>query len=176
MKQRRPAAVSPDGFRSEFLDFARGIRVGHLTPAERITQILKLSLEAKHQQVFVTDRWGRGVYWQWICFLPKANRLAKPLSSDVNFGCSKFFVEIDREEALFKSGMQVERGFLISEQYPRCTLQDDWDWRRLIDGLRSRSPLSRELRRLIQAEDFRMQGCDWREPIRARPDHLPSIN
>ena len=34
----------------------------------------------------VTDRWGRGVYWQWICWLPRANRQAKPVSHDVNFG------------------------------------------------------------------------------------------
>ena len=67
-----------DGFRPEYLDFQRGIRVGHLEPHQRITQILKHTLQDRYQEDFVIDRWGRGVYWQWICFLPKANRIAKP--------------------------------------------------------------------------------------------------
>jgi hypothetical protein len=39
-------ATRSDGFRPEFLDFEKGIRVGHLAPDQRITQILKLSLQA----------------------------------------------------------------------------------------------------------------------------------
>jgi hypothetical protein len=35
------------GFRPEFLDFPRGIRVGNLEDHERITRILKLALEAR---------------------------------------------------------------------------------------------------------------------------------
>ena len=54
------------GFRPEFLDFERGIHVGNLEENQRITRILKLALEARYGQPFVTERWGRGVYWQWI--------------------------------------------------------------------------------------------------------------
>ncbi|MBI3950356.1 MAG: hypothetical protein HY314_07875 [Acidobacteria bacterium] len=52
--------------RTEYLDFDRGIRVGNLEPHERITRILKIALESGFGQSFVTVRWGRGVYWQWI--------------------------------------------------------------------------------------------------------------
>ena len=51
------------GFQSRFLDFHRGIRVGNLGDHERITRILKVELESRFQQSFVTERWGRGVYW-----------------------------------------------------------------------------------------------------------------
>ena len=86
----RQPVVLPDlgiacAFRPEFLDFQRGIHVGNLHDDERITQILKLALEARYGQPFVTERWGRGVYWKWIGYLPRANRLAKPISSDVSF-------------------------------------------------------------------------------------------
>ena len=57
-------ATRLDGFRPEFLDFQKGIRVGHLEPHQRITQILKLSLQTLYREDFVIDRWGRGVYWQ----------------------------------------------------------------------------------------------------------------
>jgi hypothetical protein len=58
----RPA-VLPDlgvacAFRPEFLDFQRGIHVGNLNDHERITRILKLALEARYGQPFVTERWG----------------------------------------------------------------------------------------------------------------------
>ncbi|MFB3902213.1 MAG: hypothetical protein ACE15E_02065 [Acidobacteriota bacterium] len=162
-----------DGFRPEFLDFQRGIRVGHLEPHERITQILKLSLEERHGQTFVTDRWGRGVYWQWICFLPKVNRLAKPVSSQVNFGCAKYFIMVDREEARFKAGLQVERGFLKSEQYPGCQLCDDWDWNRLVAGLKAEGPMLKELRRLA-GEDFEIQVGSWEQPARYSQNDFPS--
>ncbi len=99
-----PVAI---GFRPEFLDFRRGIRVGNLEENERITRILKLALESRYEQPFVTERWGRGVYWQWIGYLPRANRAAKPISGNVSFGCSKFFLMVDTDEQLFKCGMQV---------------------------------------------------------------------
>ncbi len=53
-----PLPVAAIGFRPEFLDFRRGIRVGNLEETERITRILKLALEARYQQPFVTERWG----------------------------------------------------------------------------------------------------------------------
>ena len=93
-KTGTPTTDLPTGeaFRSEWIDFQRGIRVGNLEPHERITQILKFHLEQRYRTPFVTDRWGRGVYWQWICWLPRANREAKPISNKVNFGCAKLFI------------------------------------------------------------------------------------
>jgi hypothetical protein len=57
-----------EAFRPEWIDFERGIRVGNIEPHERITQILKFGLEKRHGVKFVTDRWGRGVYWQNTTF------------------------------------------------------------------------------------------------------------
>ena len=50
-----------EAFRTEWIDFEHGIRVGNLEPHERITQILKYHLEQRHGTRFITDRWGRGV-------------------------------------------------------------------------------------------------------------------
>ena len=149
-----------DGFRPEYLDFQRGIRVGHLEPHQRITQILKLTLQDRYQEDFVIDRWGRGVYWQWICFLPKANRIAKPLSGSHNFSCSKFFIKVDRNDSIFKSGLHVERGLgNSSKDRPAFQLQEDWDWHRLIKGLRgNRSRLYRALRRLVLEDHFHIHA------------------
>lgn len=162
------------GFRPEFLDFRRGIRVGNLEPHERITRILKLALESRYRQPFVTDRWGRGVYWQWICFLPRANRLAKPESSDVNFGCSKYFLMVDTDEQTFKCGLQIERGYLRAPRdFPRCRLRPDWDWHRLRRGLAPRGALERELRRLVAREGFRVHAGNWEQPKRYGRENFP---
>ena len=99
-------------FQNEFLDFQKGIRIGRLEDEQRITRILKLALEAHYQEEFVTELFGRGVYWQWIGFVFKANRNSKPLSSKISFGCSKFFLMIDLGEQLFKCGFSVERGMI----------------------------------------------------------------
>ncbi len=163
-----------DGFRPEYLDFERGVRVGHLEPHERITQMLKLSLEERYRQTFVTDRWGRGVYWQWICFLPKANRLAKPLSSHVNFGCAKFFIMVDTTERLFKAGMQIERGFVQASAYPNCVLAEDWDWHRLVAGVRPRSRLFGELKRLVCEEEFQMTAGNFDKLARYNSADFPT--
>ena len=110
-KAERVAEVpTGEAFRVAWIDFDHGIRVGNLEPHERITQILKFGLEQRYGTPFVTDRWGRGVFWQWICWLPRANREAKPVSSRVNFGCAKFFISADREASIFQSGLQIERG------------------------------------------------------------------
>jgi hypothetical protein len=152
------------GFRPEFLDFARGIRVGNLEPHERITRILKAALEARYRQDFITERWGRGVFWQWIGFLARANRAAKPLSSHVSFGCSKFFITVDTDDRLFKCGLQVERGFLRAPAgFRECQLRTDWDWHRLIQGLTPRGALTGELRRLAR-EGFHVQAGSWSAP------------
>lgn len=154
-----PAAI---GFRSEFLDFDRGIRVGNLEDNERITRILKLALEYRYQESFVTERWGRGVFWQWIGYLPRSNRAAKPLSSAVSFGCSKLFLSVDTEDREFCCGMQVERGFIKAPaDFPACELKDDWDWNRLIRQLRNSTPVATELKRLVGREGFHVHAGSW---------------
>ncbi len=154
--------TSAIGFRPEFLDFRRGIRVGNLEESERITRILKLGLEARYGQGFVTERWGRGVFWHWIAFLPRANREAKPLSSHVSFGCSKFFISVDTEDKIFQCGLQVERGYVKAPRaFRSCKLRTDWDWHRLMKGLRTGSAIERELRRLIVREGFSLYAGSW---------------
>jgi hypothetical protein len=169
-----PVAI---GFQPEFLDFERGIRVGNLEDNQRITRILKLALEASYGQPFVTERWGRGVFWQWIGFLSKANRSAMPLSSHVSFGCSKFFLSVNTEDKLFECGLQVERGYVKAPQeYPQCQLQPDWDWHRLMRALRSKSPMERELRRLVLREGFRIHAGSWEtDPSHYSKANFPSL-
>ena len=163
-RENRGAAELPTGeaFRPEWIDFERGIRVGNIEPHERITQILKYHLEQTYGTPFVTDRWGRGVYWQWICWLPRANREAKPISSGVNFGCAKLFITTDRDPSVFKSGLQIERGYAQGpEPFPGCLLQSDWDWHRLMKQCRAGSALDRELKRLLTRDGFSAEIGDW---------------
>jgi len=154
-------------FRPEFLDFQRGIHVGNLTDHERITRILKLAFEARYGQPFVTERWGRGVYWHWIGYLPRANRLAKPVSSDVSFGCSKFFLLVDTDERAVKFGLQVERGYQKAPREDRhFQLCADWDWHRLLAALKPRGAMARELERLVRREGFHLHAGSWGdEPV-----------
>jgi hypothetical protein len=150
------------GFRPEFLDFQRGIHVGNLNDHERITRILKLALEARYGQPFVTERWGRGVYWHWIGYLPRANRLAKPISSHVSFGCSKFFLLADTGERALKFGLQIERGYeKAPREYRHCQLGPDWDWHRLLAALKPRSAMASELKRLVCREGFLLHAGSW---------------
>ncbi len=155
-RPQKAAAELPTGeaFRVEWIDFDRGIRVGNLEPHERITQILKYGLEQRYGTPFVTDRWGRGVFWQWICWVPRADREAKPISCDVNFGCAKFFISVDREEAVFQSGLQVERGSIRSDPDIPGTLGKDWDWHRLTRQCDEGTVLDREMDRLVRREGF----------------------
>ena len=152
------AAEVPTGaaFRPEWIDFERGIRVGNLEPHERITQILKYGLEHRYGTGFVTDRWGRGVYWQWICWLPRPNREAKPLSSGTNFGCAKLFISLDREGRFFQCGMTVERGYLSGRpSIPGIVLKSDWDWHRLMAQCRKGTELDEIIGRLLRRDGFR---------------------
>ncbi len=149
------------GFRPEYLDFDRGIHVGNLEENERITRILKLALEARHGESFITERWGRGVYWQWIGYLARANRSAKPVSSAVSFGCSKFFLSVDTEERQFQCGMQVERGFRKASSGNRqFQLREDWDWQRLLAALKPRGAMHAEIARLLR-EGFHIHAGAW---------------
>jgi hypothetical protein len=161
-EQRAGELPTGEAFRSEWIDFERGIRVGNLEPHERITQILKFHLEQRYGTPFVIDRWGRGVYWQWICWLPRANREAKPVSHDVNFGCAKLFISADTDEKIFKSGLQIERGYARGpEPYPGCVLKNDWDWHRLIKQCAAGTELDSELHRLVKREGFVAEVGNW---------------
>jgi hypothetical protein len=161
-----PIPKAAIGFKPEYLDFERGIRVGNLKDHERITRILKLELEHRYGEPFVTERYGRGVYWQWIGYLPRSNRAAKPVSSHVSFGCSKLFLMTDKKEKVFKCGMQVERGRAgSSEEASDFMLRSDWDWHRLTKALKPHSPMERELNRLIKREGFRIRTGTWSAPV-----------
>jgi len=143
-------------FHTEWIDFDRGIRVGNLEPEERITQILKSYLQARHAQPFICDRWGRGAFWQWICWVPRRNREAKPVSSNVNWSSAKFYISIDKDDREFTVGMMVERGPAIGpERFKGCLLQPDWDWHRLWAQLRKGSALDAEMKRLLHDDGFR---------------------
>lgn len=166
-----------EGFRPEYLDFQRGIQVGHLETHQRITRILKQSLENRFETEFVTDRYGRGVFWQWICFLSRANRNAKPLSHHTNFGCSKFFISIDREERAFKSGMQVERGYLNPPASRNSwKLQRDWDWHLLVENLKEDTQFCKMLVKLMKGEGFHLKAGSWTNPASFDPKGCPSMN
>jgi hypothetical protein len=161
------------GFRPEFLDFRRGIHVGNLEDNERITRILKLGLESRYRQSFVTERWGRGVYWQWIGYLPRSNREAQTLSSRVSFGCSKFFLSVDTDEGLFKCGLQVERGYMKAPRdFPACKLERDWDWHRLMGALKPGGAMEKELKRLVMREGFKIRAGSWED----NPVYLSKAN
>lgn len=161
------------GFQPEYLDFKRGIRVGNLEDNQRITRILKLAVEDACRESFVTERYGRGVYWQWIGLLSRANRAAKPVSSNVSFGCSKFFVTIDSRDHLFKCGFSVERGFKKAPtDYPVIQLKPDWDWNRLVKQCRAESKLYRELKRLVTREGFMIDAGGWEDLITFRKRSL----
>jgi hypothetical protein len=158
------SAELPTGaaFRNECIDFEHGIRVGNLEPHERVTQIFKYLLENRHHQPFICDRWGRGVFWQWICWVPRKNREAKPVSHAVNWSSAKFFISVDQDDKLFKAGVQVERGPAEGpEEFPGCVLKPDWDWNRFVTGLRAGSELERELLRLVRKDDFIARIGDW---------------
>jgi hypothetical protein len=163
----RPFPRTAIGFLPEYLDFKRGIRVGNLEENQRISRILKLALESRYQQPFVTEKYGRGSYWMWIGFLARANRDAKPISSKVSFGCSKFFLTVDTEGRLFKCGFSVERGYVGSPDVPGIDLKGDWDWHRLIQSLKPSGAMARELKRLVFHEGFLIDAGGWdeRDPI-----------
>jgi len=172
----RPFPRFAIGFLAEYLDFQKGIRVGNLNENQRVTRILKLALEARYGQSFVTERFGRGVYWQWIGFVPRANRDAKPISSKVSFGCSKFFLTMDADEQLFKCGFSVERGMIQApEDFAKIQLKSDWDWYRLLRSLTPSSVMAHELKRLVQREGFRIDAGNWESRLTAGKRRFPSM-
>ena len=136
-------------FNTKWIDLDKGIRVGNIEPHERITQIIKSFLQARYDQPFVIDKWGRGAYWKWICWVPRKNREAKPVSGRGNWCSAKFYISAFGDGRQFECGMQVERGPAVGpERFPGCLLQDDWDWHRVMRQLRKVSKLDAESARL----------------------------
>ena len=73
---------------------------------------------------------------------------------------------IDTEEALFKCGLQVERGYVKApREYRECQLRSDWDWHRLIAALKPGNVMEKELRRLLLREGFRMMPAPGRRTL-----------
>ena len=142
------------GFDPAFIDFDRGIRMGKLDPSQRITQIIKIALVERFAVDFICDRWGRGMYWQWICWVPRPNRDAKPLSSGYNFGSLKFFISADAESRVFKAGLQIERAPKKSEG-DGVELEKDWDWNVMLKAMKDKR-LPREISRLLK-DGFRLR-------------------
>jgi hypothetical protein len=172
----RPFLRTAIGFLPEHLDFERGIRVGNLEDNQRITRVLKLALESRYQEPFITERYGRGVFWQWIGFLPRANKIAKPISSKVSFGCSKFYLTVDADERLFKCGFSVERGFRVSPDFPAIELKPDWDWHKLTQSLKPSGAMARELKRLVMVEGFHIDAGGWEDRFAVTKSKFPSMS
>lgn len=152
-------------FKTEYLDFEHGIRVGHLEPSERITQLLKARLKERFGINHICDRWGRGTYWQWICWVPEPNRRAKPLSCKYNFGSVKFFVSIDRDERVFQAGMQLERAPLAPAPDDwQIKIERDWDWHVLRAAL-AKPEFPRACAKLLR-EGFRIDAGPYPSLVR----------
>jgi hypothetical protein len=151
-----PLPVHP-AFKREFLDFERGIRMGGLEPQERITQIIKYDLVSKHHQDFVIDKWGRGRFWQWICWICRANRDGKPISGGLSFAAAKFYLSLESDPRQLTAGLQIERARLRPARGAgpdEVYAAEDWDFYRLVKGLKAGSPIDAELRRLVTREGF----------------------
>ncbi len=153
----RPLPLRP-AFKTAFLDFERGIRMGGLEPNERITQIVRAALERRHGGRFVIDKWGRGRFWRWIAWTVRENRDAKPLSAGISFASAKLFLSLFPGDERVKAGLQIERAALWTEKGPRPADEvyaaADWDFYRFVKGLRKGSPLAKELDRLVRVEGF----------------------
>jgi hypothetical protein len=61
--------------------------------------------------------------------------------------------------------MQVERGYVRASRDERgFRLRPDWDWHRLVAGLTPRAGLYRELKRLVDEEQFELRLGSWADP------------
>jgi hypothetical protein len=123
-------------FKAEWIDFKKGIRVGHLEEDQRITQILKKQLFKTFDEDFLIDHWGRGLYWSYIWFCPRANLKAKNFKGPGQFPSAKYFIGVDSDRRLFLSGFYIESGYRKSDE-PRYQRNADWDWNRFILNLKS---------------------------------------
>lgn len=153
MRPVKAANGFPDAFRTEWINVKKGIRVGHLEPEQRLTQILKARLLNIFSEDFLVDHWGRGLYWTYIWFCPRSNLKAKNFHGPGQFPSAKFFVGVDVEEEKFVSGLYVESGYNHSDE-PRYMRGPDWDWNRFLDRLRHDGAFRNELERLVLKEAF----------------------
>lgn len=171
--------VHPD-FRPEFLDFKRGgIRMGNIEPNQRITQIIKAALEDRYQTPMVIDKWGRGTYWKWICWLSRQSRAAKPTSGKLSFACAKFYIALDGDDQTFEAGIQIERALLASapaDEDPAhggVRTQDDWDFYNLLRGMRKGSPIYEFIARLVGQDGFTVRTGPFSQMIESRGSKPP---
>lgn len=172
-----PLPVRP-AFKREFLDFERGIRMGGLEPHERITQIVKHALVQRHGCDFLIDKWGRGRYWQWICWIARPNLDAKPVSGGLSFSCAKFFISLERDERTLEAGLQIERARLPRgrRRADEVYAAEDWDFYRLMENLRRGTPLEAELARLVRVEGFTANvGGSWESSHTFRGKRWPGV-
>lgn len=147
--------IPQDLFKNEFIDFKHGIRVGHLEKEQRITQILKEQLLKIFKEDFIIDHWGRGIFWPYIWFCPRANLKAKKFEGSGQFPSAKYFIGVDSERSLFLSGFYVESGYEKAEE-PRYQRNEDWDWNHFINRLKNEPSFQKELERLIVKEGFEL--------------------
>lgn len=156
MMPRTDSSAWHSGFERSFLDFDRGIRVGRLDPSQRITQIIKAVLIRRHGIDMICDRWGRGIFWQWICWVPRPNREAKPQSSQYNFSSAKFFISIDREDHEFRAGFQLERApSRPGRDDWRVAICRDWDWHVMLKALKGKK--FPQILRSLLSDGFRIR-------------------
>ena len=68
---------------------------------------------------------------------------------------TQWFISVDQEKRVFKSGLQVERGYVTGPEASQpWGLRPDWDWHRLVRQCRAGSILKKELERLLKREGF----------------------
>lgn len=148
----------PDGsaFRAEWVEAGRGIRVGHLRPEERLTQILKFRLREIFGQDFLVDRWGRGSVWSTVWFVPRPNRIAKGYPGAGHFSSAKFYVGTHAGADDVRAGFHIESGLGRSPDHPEYERAPNWDWNRFLAALRGNDALDAELRRLVRRDGFRV--------------------
>jgi hypothetical protein len=91
---------------------------------------------------------------------------AKPFSHHTNFGCSKFFISMDREECVFKSGMQMERGYIEAPSGRHSwELKKDWDWHLLMAQLEEDPQFQKMLVRLMKKGRVPSEAGQLDEPL-----------
>ncbi|MDP3981306.1 MAG: hypothetical protein Q8Q33_07840, partial [Chlamydiota bacterium] len=149
--------ISPCAFQPSFIDFKKGIRVGHLDENARLSRILKNALHEIFGEVFLVDRWGRGVYWEYIWFTPQRSWKKKNIKGRGHFESAKFFVGLDSKLKEFRAGIHIESGYTRSVEEPRYQRNDQWDWNRMMKTLKGNTHLHAILKQLINEEQFRLQ-------------------
>jgi hypothetical protein len=87
------------GFRPEFLDFRRGIRVGNLEDNERITRILKLALGPLREPSSRAIRWRTGIG----SYVTRSNRGEAAVVTR-QLRLLKFFLAVEPEQCLLVAG------------------------------------------------------------------------